>query len=240
LDKILGCAVVIGATGALGRATSNRLNDMGYRVANIARSFDSEFLDSCKHNLFISCDLGVEEQRSEAWKRICQWTKRLDLLVNCSGVAHGAPAMMTRLSDLRAIFEINYLAVIDFSQRAARLMARSNHGVIIHIASIQACIAQPGNLAYGGSKAALVHSTKVMAAEFGKLGIRVNAIAPTVIKSKMLDLMDDKSKGRLLELSFLGSCLEVDEVVDAVEFLCSSSAKNISGQVIRIDGGMPF
>lgn len=240
MDETLKCAVVIGAAGTLGAATSRRLNAIGFRVANIARSFDQEHLDSYDHNLFVSCDLEVDVQRSAAWKKICQWTKRLDLLVNCSGVAHGAPAMMTRLSDLKKIYEINYISAIDFSQRAARLMARGNHGVIVHIASIQACLAEPGNLAYGGSKAALVHSTKVMAAEFGKMGIRVNAIAPTMIKSKMLSLMDEKSKRRLLELSALGTCLEVEEVVDVVEFLCSSSARNISGQVIRIDGGMPF
>ena len=88
---------------------------------------------------------------------------------------------------------------------------------------------EPGNIAYGGSKAALAHATKVMAAEFGKLGIRVNGVAPTVVKGKMSGQMDRASKEALLAYSSLASELDIDEVVDAILFLSSQSTPNVNG-----------
>ena len=232
-------AIVTGAAGDLGSSLCKALSEIGYRVAHIVRDTDS--LDAREHrdgDSVFQCDLSDPLERVRTWREICDWTKNLDLLVNCAGVAHGAPAMMTKMADLKSTFEVNYFAPVEFSQLAARLMARKRKGVIINVLSIQALLAEPGNLAYGGSKAALLHATKLMASEFGKLGIRVNGVAPTVIKGKMAELMDLKSKETLLGYSSLASELDVDEVIEAILFLASQSARNINGEILRIDGGM--
>ncbi|MDA8631266.1 SDR family oxidoreductase [Litoricolaceae bacterium] len=234
-------AIVTGAAGDLGSSLCKALSESGWRVARIVRNINSVDARECSDgDSVFKCDLTDPLERVRTWREICDWTKNLDLLVNCAGVAYGAPAMMTNMADLKSTFEVNYFAPVEFSQFAARLMARKKNGVIINVLSIQALLSEPGNLAYGGSKAALLHATKLMASEFGKLGIRVNGVAPTVIKGKMAKLMDLKSKETLIGYSSLASELDVDEVVEAILFLASQSARNISGEILRIDGGMRF
>lgn len=234
-------AIVTGAAGDLGSALCAALGERGYRVARIVRDINSVDGTVCRDgDSVFKCDLSDPTERLRTWKEICDWAKHLNLLVNCAGVAYGAPAMMTNIDKLKSIFEVNYFAPVEFSQFAARLMARKKNGVIINVLSIQALLYEPGNLAYGGSKAALAHATKLMASEFGRLGIRVNGVAPTVIKGKMAKLMDSKSREALIGYSSLASELEVNEVVEAILFLASQSARNISGEILRIDGGMRF
>ena len=119
-------------------------------------------------------------------------------------------------------------------------MLRNKRGVIINMASTAGLLADKGTMAYGCSKAALIHGTKIMASELGEFGIRVNCIAPSVTETDMAKLMDVKSIKLLDERSVLVGRIKPSEISELILFLISDSAKNITGQVIRIDQGMPF
>ncbi|WP_152971338.1 SDR family NAD(P)-dependent oxidoreductase, partial [Rhizobium ecuadorense] len=98
------------------------------------------------------------------------------------------------LEDLKRIFDVNYFNQILFSQYVAKRMVRAKAGSIVNIASTAGLLSDAGTLAYGGSKAALIHATKVMATELGPFGIRVNAIAPAVVETDMAIQMDEKAR----------------------------------------------
>lgn len=237
----LKTAIVTGAYGGIGKSIVQRLTQEGYRVCHLIRDLgNASNIVQDDSSLVVECDLSLIDDRKQAWSKIREWTKQIDLLVNAAGVAFGAPAMMTSDSDLKRVFEVNYVAAVDLSQRVGRVMMRQQCGSIINILSVQALLAEPGNLAYGGSKAALAHATRVMASEWGKFGIRVNAVAPTVVSTKMMCLMEETARDRLVSASALGSILDPNDVAELVFFLASSKADQINGQIIRIDGGMSY
>ncbi|MGK0372958.1 MAG: 3-oxoacyl-[acyl-carrier protein] reductase, partial [Glaciecola sp.] len=99
-------------------------------------------------------------------------------------------------------------------------------------------LSDKGTLAYGASKAALIHSTKVMATELGGFGIRVNAVAPAVVESRMAGLMDEESIRALNERSALQTNIYPREVVDMILYILSDSSVNITGQIFKIDRGI--
>lgn len=232
-------AIISGAAGGIGRAIAEDLKKQNYILCLLVRHENDVRIREVitEEDTVIACDLSDKTSRSEAWRLIHSWSSQIDVLINAAGVAFGAAALMTPYNDLLRIFETNYFAAIDLSQRVGRVMLKRKKGVIINISSIQGGMGRPGNLAYGGSKAALNHTTRVMANELGQFGIRVNAVAPTIVETLMLEKMDLVARDRLVEESSLSTILKPEQVADLVSFLISEKASNINGQVINLDGG---
>ena len=115
-----------------------------------------------------------------------------------AGLAQGSLAAMTRISDMRDVFEVNLFGPLQFTQHITKKMMRQKSGAIVNITSTAGILGDRGTLAYGGSKAALAHASRVMAAEFGPLGIRVNAVAPSAVTSAMADQMDEVARENCL------------------------------------------
>ena len=159
-------------------------------------------------------------------------------MVNCVGIAHGAGFMMAKMDDMKSVFDINYFSVLLFTQQLVRKMLKAKDGSIVNLASTAGILSDKGTIAYGASKAALIHSTKVMATELGTFGVRANAIAPSVIESKMSEAMDIESINSLNYRASIKSIIEPQEVVETIVFLLSEHSKNITGQVIKVDRGI--
>lgn len=232
-------AVVSGASGIVGAAIVKKLKAQGYKVCALGhkRVFDQSLgLESSDLTLY--CDIASDTEVRAAWAEIEKWSKNLNLLVNSAGVAFAAPAAMTPIADIKDVFDVNFYGAIRLSQKAIRRMLKSENPSIINILSVQAHIAQPGSMAYGCSKAALAYATRLMNREFSAFGVRVNGISPTVIDSEMGDMMDAKSQDYLKKLSASNTLLSSDSVADCVIFLASDHAKDIAGQIIKIDGGI--
>ena len=141
---------------------------------------------------------------------------------------------------MRDVFEVNLFGPLQFTQYITKKMMRQKSGAIVNITSTAGILGDPGTLAYGGSKAALAHASRVMAAEFGPLGIRVNAVAPSAVVSAMADKMDEVAREKLSDREALaGETLPLD-VANMVAYLLSENASAVSGQVIRVDRAMPF
>ena len=235
--------VVTGASGDIGLAIVKKLIADGFHVAACCRSkpdrISAAFTDDTRVTIH-DLDLRDADSIKSCASAIIMETDFIVGLVNSAGVAQGSLASMTRISDMRDVFEVNLFGPLQFTQYIAKKMTRQKSGAIVNITSTAGILADSGTLAYGGSKAALAHASQVMATEFGPLGIRVNAVAPSAVASEMADQMDEAARARLSDREALAGDTLPSDVANMVAYLLSDSASAVSGQVIRVDRAMPF
>lgn len=237
------CAVITGANRGIGMAITRRLVIQGYRIAACVRTASPELLDllpETQGHIIITLDLRDDEVISEAARAVLKWSKQVNVLINCAGAASGGLFAMTRIADMRDVFQVNTFGPLLFTQYIARAMTRAKSGTIIFLSSTAGLLADAGTMSYGGSKAALIHSTRVLATELGASGVRVNAIAPAVVETDMAAQMDDAARAALDARSALPGKIFPSDVAALVSFLISPEASQITGQVIRLDRGLKF
>lgn len=184
-------------------------------------------------------DMSDNEAVKSAAKQIISWRKEIHGLVNIAGINRDAYFSMLSYQDLHDTFQVNFFAQILFTQYIVRWMQRKKtKGSIVFTSSITALAGSEGQVAYGASKAALIGAMRSMAIELGKDGIRVNAVAPGVIDSPMTQQLDDAlicERVLKMDIPRLGNA---EEVANLYMFLVSDLACHITGQVMRVDGGM--
>jgi len=166
---------------------------------------------------------------------------RLDILVNNAGVNAVKSSYELSLEDWRRVIAVNLTGVFLCSQAAARRMRDTGGGCIVNVASIYGLVGPPLHpaAAYAASKGAVVNLTRALAVEWAADGIRVNAIAPTHVRTEMTRprVDDPEWRARMLERTPLGRVLEPRDVVGALVFLASPAAECITGQILAVDGG---
>ena len=160
-------------------------------------------------------------------------------IVNIAGINRDALFPMITYQDMIDTFQVNFYSQIILSQYVAKLMMRKKvQGSIVFTSSITAIDGNEGQMTYGASKAALIGAMKTMALELGKNGIRVNAVAPGVINTPMTQALEQEiidNKINKMEIPRLG---EAQEVADVYAFLMSDLSSHVTGQTIRVDGGI--
>lgn len=164
---------------------------------------------------------------------------RIDALVNNAGVVFNRKIGMIMRPETELMFKVNVIAVIEMVQLASRLMARSGGGSIVNIASVTAVLGSPGQSAYSATKGAVISFTKSAAKELAPQGIRVNVVAPGIVKTeRFAELYEsdgakiDQRIGRIA----LGRLGTPEDVANACAFLASDRASYISGQILGVDG----
>lgn len=182
-------------------------------------------------------DLTEEKEIKDAITSIFRKKVPIDILVNNAGVPYGASFQMTSISKLREIFEINYFSQIKLMQQLSRQMMKQKSGSIINMASVGGIEAEPGYLAYGSSKAALIWATKCLAKEVGVYGVRVNAVAPGLTDTSMGHFKSEEEMKAVLARTPMARMAKPKEIADVVLFLASEEASYITGQIIQVDGG---
>ena len=236
-------AVVTGAARGIGLAISKKFLEEGFRVAIL--DIDQKTLSKTIKQFFdtnnvlgLECDVSEPDQVDQSVNRVVEQFERIDVLVNNAGIAEFKPMLETTYEEWSRILAVNLNGPFICSQACAPFMLKNEGGSIVNIASISGLRASTLRIAYGTSKAALMHLTKQQAAELGNKGVRVNAIAPGPVDTAMAkevhtaDIRSDYHD--VIPLNRYG--LE-EEIADAVWFLCSDSASYINGQIIAADGG---
>jgi 3-oxoacyl-[acyl-carrier protein] reductase len=176
----------------------------------------------------------VEETLREVHKRL----GRLDIVVNNAGIARDNLLLRVSDEDIQKTFAVNVFGAFNCARSAVRLMMRAKTGRIINLASVVAELGNPGQSVYSASKAALIGLTKTLAREYASRGITVNAVAPGFIDTDMTKNLPEDAKKYMLEQIPLARIGRPEDVAAAVLFLSSDDASYITGQVLRVNGGM--
>ncbi|WP_300519911.1 SDR family oxidoreductase [Aliiroseovarius sp.] len=232
-------AVVTGAARGIGLATAKLFLEEGWQVAMIDR--DGPALGAACEGLEgvlpILCDVSRPDQVAAMVEEIMSGPGRIDALVNNAGVADFGPIAETDLARWRRVMETNLDGVFLTSQACLEALKSSN-GAIVNIGSISGHRASTLRVAYGTSKAAVMHLTQQQAAELGEFGIRANCVCPGPVRTKLAmavhtqDIIDAYHDA--IPLNRYGSEREIAEVIT---FLCSDRASYVTGQIVSVDGG---
>ncbi len=239
-------AFVTGCNRGIGKAMVEKFASEGANIICAIRKENPEFkkfIDelSDKFGVVIEqiyFDLSDEESIRSVMRELGKQKKTIDILVNNAGIPAGGFLLMTSLANVKEVFQINFFSQILLTQLVAKMMMKQRKGSIINMSSVTALDNQAGWTAYGSSKAAMASFTRTIARELATFGIRVNAVAPGLIDTQMGGEMDEKYQAEILSRSDLGRKGTPEEVANLVAFLASDESSYITGQIIRIDGGM--
>ncbi|HEU4657923.1 MAG TPA: SDR family NAD(P)-dependent oxidoreductase [Capillimicrobium sp.] len=232
----MSVALVTGSTRGIGLATARRLAEDGFTV--VVNGTDEAAARERADELggdALAFDVSDADAVNAAVRELFQRHKRLDVLVNNAGVLDDALLGMIKPE---RTFAINTMGVLNTMQACARLIARGGGGSIVNVASIIGVTGNVGQVAYGGSKAAVIGMTKSAAKELAPKQIRVNAVAPGFIDTDMTRALPKETFDERVASVGLGRAGTPEEVADAIAWLASDRARYVTGQVIGVDGGM--
>ena len=227
-------ALITGAGRGIGKVIAERFVSDGAVV--YANDLDETSIDGAKSVCFdVTDSVALKTGLMEIYKA----EGRIDCVVNNAAIIANQKLGMVTKPLLEKMYAVNVFAVIDMIQLVSRLMARNKGGSIVNIASITGIVGSPGQVAYSSTKGAVVALTKSAAKELAPMNIRVNAVAPGIIKTERFEELyeadGDKIDQRIGRIA-LGRLGTPQDVANAVAFLASDRASYISGHILGVDG----
>ncbi|MDR2642648.1 MAG: SDR family oxidoreductase [Planctomycetaceae bacterium] len=239
-------AIITGCNRGIGKAITEVFAENGANIWACARKQTDEFENftdelAKKHCVYIKpiyFDLTDYEQIKCGIKEIISEKKPVDILINNAGIVPESLLFtMTPIEQIKITFEVNFFAQIFLTQLVARIMSRRKQGRIVFISStdgLDGC----DQLEYASSKAALIGTTKKLANELGSLGILVNAIAPSLTETDMAKKANPEVVEERIAKTVLKRLAVPREIANAVLFFASDLSSFVTGQVLRVDGGL--
>ena len=240
-------AVVTGCNRGIGKKILEVFSANGATVFACVRNISEEFKSNIKEIekntknkiIPIQFDLSNENQIKEAANSILSSNKSIDILINNAAMIHTAIFQMTSIKKLKEVFEIDFFSQTNFTQYILKSMMKNKKGSILYISSSSALDGNEGRSAYSSAKSALITQSKVLSRELGVHNIRVNTIAPGLTDTDMMkeNTTQETIKDVLSRVS-LRRIASTGEIANTALFLSSDLSSYITGQVIRVDGGM--
>ena len=236
-------AVVTGGYQGIGMEIAKKLGENGADVAVLDISAPEnavEIIDilngfGVKAKAY-SCDVSNFEATKEVFGEIVKDFGHIDILVNNAGITKDKLMLGMKESEFDSVINVNLKGVFNTIKQVYPLFAKQRSGKIVNMSSVSGLMGNAGQVNYSASKAGLVGITKSVAKELAARGVCCNAVAPGFIKTKMTErFAEDEKTLNSLPMKRMG---EPEEVAELVTFLCSDKANYITGEVIRIDGGL--
>mgnify|MGYP003288137865 CR=1 FL=1 len=228
-------AVVTGAASGLGLAIARKLHGAGATVALL----DLKAIDIGDRAFAFALDLTNETDVENVVNQIGERFGRIDILVNSAGVT-GQTNIKTHevtTEDLRFVFEVNFMASFFTSRAVLPWMLKRNYGRILHIASVAGKEGNAGMVAYSASKAAVIGMTKVQGKEYAETGITINALAPAVIQTPMVDAMPEAQVKYMTDKIPMKRCGTLEEIAHMAQFIVSPGTGFTTGFTFDMTGG---
>ena len=237
--------IVTGGSRGLGLGIASKLAETGYRVIAIARKQNNE-LTAAMHEAelansgsfhFVPFDLAEIENIPNLVKGLRKDFGAIYGLVNNAGISFEGVLALMPTSQIEQLVRVNTLSPIVLTKCVVRSMMADGGGRIVNMASIIASTGYSGLSVYGATKASIIGFSRSLAREIGRMGINVNSVAPGFVDTEMTRNLKDEQRQQIERRSALRRLADVGDIANAVEFLLSDKAKNITGTVLTVDAG---
>ena len=241
-DKVV---LVTGSAQGIGRAIALRFAKGGAKIALNDIEAQKENLEKVKKEIeelgseakYYIANVANYEEVEKMIKEIENDFGKLDVLVNNAGIIKDRTLAKMTLDEWKSVIDVNLNGVFNCTKAALPLIV-ANQGSIISISSVVAFEGNFGQTNYASAKAGIIGFTKSLAKELGRFGVRVNAVCPGFIETKMVESVPENIKQMVKQLTALGRFGKPEEVANLVYFLATDEASFITGEAIKIDGGL--
>jgi 3-oxoacyl-[acyl-carrier protein] reductase len=238
-------AFVTGGSRGIGRAISVALAKQGAHVVvgyvgNEAAAIETVSLIEAASGKAeaVRVDISKPEDVEAVIESTAKRLGRLDILVNNAGIAIDQLLLRVKPADVEKTFATNVSGTIFATKAAIRPMMKARYGRVVNLSSVVAEAGNPGQAVYSASKAAIIGLTKTLAREYASRGITVNCVAPGFIDTDMTSALSAEHQKAIIEQTPVGRTGKSEEIAAAVLYLVSEEAGYVTGQVIRVNGGM--
>lgn len=238
-------AIVTGGSRGIGRAVAVRLAKDGMNLVinyreNSAAAEETERM--CRELgaevLLVQGDVSRAEDCEKLAAQAKEAFGRVDVLVNNAGITRDGLLARMAEEDFRAVLDVNLVGPWNMMKAVNRIMMKQRYGRIVNLSSVTGLMGNMGQTNYAAAKAGILGMTKSYAREVASRGITVNAVAPGFIDTDMTEAMPEGAKDKIITGIPMGRTGKPEDVAEAVAFLASEQAGYITGEVLRVDGGM--
>lgn len=238
-------AIITGASRGIGRAIAIDLAANGCNVAinyssneELANEVLEEANKYIPNNIICKADVSKKNEVEQMADTAVSTFGKIDILINNAGITRDSLLLRMKEEDWDNVLDINLKGTFNCLQAISKIMIKNKNGRIVNISSVIGLKGNAGQANYAASKAGVIGLTAAAAKEFGSRNITVNAIAPGFIATDMTSSLSEKKLEDITKYIPLGRIGKPEDVAGLVSFLCSSKASYITGQVIRVDGGL--
>ena len=225
--------LITGTRKGIGRFLVEYYTSVGHQVIGCSRSETEYSTDNYQHFCLDVCD---EKEVKKMFRQIRKFYGRLDILINNAGIASMNHVLLTSIDTVYKVLNTNVVGTFLFCREAAKLMESNNFGRIVNFATVATPLKLEGEAIYASSKAAVISLTQILARELADIGITVNAIGPTPVKTDLIRSVPEKKLDKLIEKQAIHRYGEYRDIINAIDFFIKPESDFITGQVIYLGG----
>jgi acetoacetyl-CoA reductase/3-oxoacyl-[acyl-carrier protein] reductase len=240
LPLVPGTALVTGAASGIGRCVVEALHAQGARVAGVDCTPPGASLEAFEPRgsaAFLRRDVRDFEGAESAVREAAERLGPVSILVACAGIVRDAASWKMSEDDWRAVIDIDLTGCFTYARALAPRLRERGEGRIVFVSSINGLRGKFGQANYAAAKAGLVGLAKTLARELGPRGVTVNVVAPGMVRTPLTASLPADLVERARGETVLGRLADPEDVAGTILFLCSTLARHVTGEVVRVDGG---